>query len=79
MASRNHKIQSAPIKNGREDLQKKLPAQRGGVLRPVRVGALEPVSQIAARRNLEPVEPTRNLEPRRPRRQYRFLSGGPLQ
>lgn len=44
-------------------------------LRPVRVVASEPVSQRAARRNPEPVEPTRNLEPIRPRRQYRFLSG----
>lgn len=45
-------------------------------LRPVRVGASEPVSRWAACRNLEPVEPTRNLELGRPRRQYRFLSGG---
>lgn len=45
-------------------------------LRPVRVGASEPDSRRAARRDLEPVESAGNLEPGTPRRPHRFLSGG---
>lgn len=43
----------APGRNARRALgepQKKLPRSAAIVLRPVRVGALEPVSRIAARR-----------------------------